>query len=318
MSKKIRDKIIPVFFALIVISGLLLLFYPIVSDMINSKTQSKTIKTYTDTVENMPQAQYDEEFRKAEKYNEKVYKAEDALIHPEKIEGYNEVLNVNHNGLMGYVTIPKINVKLGIYHGTNDAVLQEAAGHLEGSSVPIGGPNTHAVIVGHRGMISASLFTELDKMEVGDQFSITIFDKVMIYTVDQIKTVLPEEDKPLKIVDGKDYVTLQTCTPYGVNSHRLLVRGIRTGTTTVEDEEFDVEPGLASAITNKRNFIPLVIAAAIILAGIIARIIINKKSKKNNETSDVSEQTDDPTEPIEKEREKEIISEETESNTNTE
>lgn len=286
MSKKIREKILPIIFALSVISGLLLLFYPIISDVVNSKSQTKVISQYNEEVKSLSKENYDEEFEKAYAFNDMIYHMEDALYHPEKIEGYEDILNVTKNGIMGYVSIPKIDVKLGIYHGTNDTVLRGAVGHLKGSSLPVGGENTHAVIAAHRGMASASLFTDIDKLEIGDEFTITVLDKVLIYQVDQILTVLPEEDEPLRIIKGEDHVTLQTCTPYGVNSHRLLVRGVRTGTTTLENDDYNQDPSIITPLKNKRNLIPLIIAAIILVLGFIARQIVAhiRKGRSVNST----------------------------------
>lgn len=151
---------------------------------------------------------------------------------------------------MAFVSVPKINIKLPIYHGTNDAVLNGAVGHMKGSSFPVGGESTHSVIAAHRGMPNAGLFTDLDQLEVGDEFTITVFDKVLIYQVDKISTVLPEETSKLEIIQGEDHVTLQTCTPYGINSYRLLVRGVRTDTASVEDNDIVAEQTIASTLTN--------------------------------------------------------------------
>ena len=171
---------------------------------------------------------------KAVDYNERLAAMGVAGFYsPDRVEGYKEALNISGIGVMGYITIPKINVELPIYHGTSEGVLQIAVGHLEGSSLPIGGEGTHCVLSGHRGLPSANLFTHLDKLDVGDIFTITVLDKVLTYEVDQIRIVEPGEVGELQKVEGKDYCTLLTCTPYGINTHRLLVRGQRVA--NIED-----------------------------------------------------------------------------------
>ncbi|MCD8015560.1 MAG: class C sortase [Lachnospiraceae bacterium] len=202
------------------------LAYPTFSDWWNSKTQTHAIATYTETVDDMSEEEYTAMLEAAQAYNEMLYElgSSAALTQAEQIdEDYWDILDVSGTGIMGYITIDRINVNLPIYHGTDEGVLQIAAGHLEGSSLPIGGENTHSVISAHRGLPSSLLFTNLDKLEVGDTFTITVLDEVLTYEVDQITIVLPDEIEGLYIEEGKDYCTLMTCTPYGVNSHRLLV-----------------------------------------------------------------------------------------------
>lgn len=222
--KKNRSNIILI---LIFLVGLSVMLYPTVSDYINQKNQSRAVASYSEEVENLSDVDYQAYFDAADDYNRRLAETPDAFYRPEEVNGYADTLDVSGTGIMGYITIPKIGVELPVYHGTSDGVLQVAAGHLEGSSLPVGGAGTHAVISAHRGLPSAKLFTNLDELEVGDTFTITVLDRVLNYEVDQISIVLPTETDLLQPVEGKDYVTLMTCTPYGINTHRLLVRGKR-------------------------------------------------------------------------------------------
>lgn len=222
--KKNRSNIILI---LIFLVGLSVMLYPTVSDYVNQKNQSRAVASYSEEVENLSDVDYQAYFDAADDYNRRLAETPDAFYRPEEVSGYTDTLDVSGTGIMGYITISKIGVELPIYHGTSDGVLQVAAGHLEGSSLPVGGAGTHAVISAHRGLPSAKLFTNLDELEVGDTFTITVLDRVLIYEVDQISIVLPTETDLLQPVEGKDYVTLMTCTPYGINTHRLLVRGKR-------------------------------------------------------------------------------------------
>ena len=222
--KKNRSNIILI---LIFLVGLSVMLYPTVSDYVNQKNQSRAVASYSEEVENLSDVDYQAYFDAADDYNRRLAETPDAFYRPEKVSGYTDTLDVSGTGIMGYITISKIGVELPIYHGTSDGVLQVAAGHLEGSSLPVGGAGTHAVISAHRGLPSAKLFTNLDELEVGDTFTITVLDRVLTYEVDQISIVLPTETDLLQPVEGKDYVTLMTCTPYGINTHRLLVRGKR-------------------------------------------------------------------------------------------
>ena len=222
--KKNRSNIILI---LIFLVGLSVMLYPTVSDYINQKNQSRAVASYSEEVENLSDVDYQAYFDAADDYNRRLAETPDAFYRPEEVSGYTDTLDVSGTGIMGYITISKIGVELPVYHGTSDGVLQVAAGHLEGSSLPVGGAGPHAVISAHRGLPSAKLFTNLDELEVGDTFTITVLDRVLTYEVDQISIVLPTETDLLQPVEGKDYVTLMTCTPYGINTHRLLVRGKR-------------------------------------------------------------------------------------------
>lgn len=206
--------------------GLLILTYPMISDYFNQKTQSKVITDYESLLNNIEIKDYSLEFDKATDYNNRLKDLANPLLTYDTLNDYNDIFNINSNGMMGYITIDKIKVELPIYHGTSKDVLSTAVGHIEGTSIPVGGSYTHSVLSAHRGLPSSKLFTDLDKLEVGDIFTITVLDKILTYEVDKISIVKPNEIDELRI-DENDYVTLSTCTPYGINTHRLLVRGKR-------------------------------------------------------------------------------------------
>ncbi len=228
MKKFLKKHWTTIVLLLILCAGLCLLLYPTVSDWWNSMHQSRAIASYVEAVENISGEEGNALLEAAEKYNEKLaLEGVKFELSQEELEEYNSLLDPTGTGVMGYIQIPAIDVNLPIYHGTDEAVLQIAAGHLEGTSLPIGGESTHAAISGHRGLPSARLFTDLDKVVEGDIFTITILGQVVTYMVDQIRIVLPYEVSELSIEKGKDYCTLITCTPYGVNTHRILVRGTR-------------------------------------------------------------------------------------------
>ena len=219
-----RDKI-GILLVLMLLIGVCGLLYPSVSQYWNSKTQTRVVENYQDILSSLEQADYDEFFQEAEAYNAALAELPSPLFDYRQLEGYEDTLDVN--GIMGYVIIKKLGVELPIYHGISAEVLNVACGHLEGTSLPVGGESTHCVLSAHRGLPHAKLFTELDKMELGDTFQITVLDRTFTYQVDQIKVVRPDEINDVEIAEGKDYCTLLTCTPYGINSHRLLVRGNR-------------------------------------------------------------------------------------------
>lgn len=213
---------------LVFLIGLSLLLYPTASDWWNSFHQSHAIASYAEAVAEMDDVSYEQAWAQAQAYNETL-RSNNRRYQPteEETEQYEKLLNISGNGIMGYIEIPAIGVSLPIYHGTEDTVLQIAIGHIEGSSLPVGGPGTHCVVSGHRGLPSAKLFTDLDKLTEGDTFMLRVLDEVLTYEVDQIHIVEPHEVSLLEIEEGRDLCTLVTCTPYGVNSHRLLVRGHR-------------------------------------------------------------------------------------------
>ena len=221
-----RDKI-GIILVLMMFIGVCGLLYPAVSQYWNSKTQTRAVGNYQEILNSLKKEDYSMFFQEAEEYNEALGKLKSPLLDYRQLTGYEDILNINGNGIMGYISIAKLGVELPLYHGVSAEVLNIACGHLEGSSLPIGGESTHCILSAHRGLPHAKLFTELDKMELGDTFLITILDRPLTYQVDQIKIVRPNEIGDIQIIPGEDHCTLLTCTPYGVNSHRLLVRGTR-------------------------------------------------------------------------------------------
>lgn len=257
--------------------GLVLLLYPSVSEHINSLHQSRAIRNYNDISENMSEIQREAVFQAAHDYNSRLADTQGALFHPELVEGYDETLDITGTGIMGYIAIDKIKVQLPIYHSVDENVLQIAAGHLPGTSLPVGGVGTHSVLSGHRGLPSARLFTDLDKMELGDVFTVNVLSEVLTYQVDQIKVVKPHEVDDLAIDPTKDYCTLFTCTPYGINSHRLLVRGSRIETPEdmkifVANEVFIISPFIIA---------PIFAAPALLILFVVMMIRTSKSRKRS-------------------------------------
>lgn len=227
-KKRARINFSTILLLLILFVGISLLLYPTVSDYWNSFHQSRAIASYADAVAEVEEVDYGKMWQEAVEYNESLPgKSDRWILTDEEREHYNEILNIGGTGIMGYVEIPKINVALPIYHGVDEGILQIAIGHIEGSSLPVGGEGTHCVISGHRGLPSAKLFTDVDELEEGDIFMMRVLDETLTYEVDQIRIVEPSELQDLEIEEDKELCTLVTCTPYGVNSHRLLVRGHR-------------------------------------------------------------------------------------------
>ena len=262
---------------LIFVVGLSVILYPTVSNYVNQKNQSKAVAAYDEKVSKMTKEDYTEYFEKAENYNKELAEDPDALYTPDEIKGYEEILDITGTGVMGYVSIEKLNVKLPIYHGTEAEVLETACGHLKGTSFPIGGKSTHSVLSAHRGLPSAKLFTDLDKMEEGDTFTVTVLNRVLTYQVDKISIVKPAEVEGIQIQEGKDYCTLMSCTPYGINSERLLVRGHRIPTNEAKNlqvttEAFRIEPTLVATM----------MAVPILITLFIMMLIDQKKKKGEN------------------------------------
>lgn len=274
-----RKNLSTIILILIFLVGLSVMLYPSVSDAVNRKHQSRAVAGYAEKVEQLSDADYQTYFDAADVYNRQLNTTPNAFYKPDLVSGYAQTLDISGTGIMGYITIPKISVELPIYHGTDEGVLQVAAGHLEGSSLPVGGAGTHAVISAHRGLPSAKLFTNLDELEVGDRFTITVLNRVLTYEVDQISIVLPTEIDQLLPTEGMDYVTLMTCTPYGINTHRLLVRGKRVETTEsqkhirVAADAFRIEPIIVATILA----IPMLLAA---LVGVLVAPHLRKRSKR--------------------------------------
>ena len=256
--------------------GLSVMLYPTISDYVNQRNQSRAVANYAQSVDTMTDADYSAYFDAADAFNAQVAANENALYRPDQLSGYYDTLDITGTGIMGYITIAKIGVELPIYHGTSDSVLQIAAGHLEGTSLPVGGASTHAVISAHRGLPSAKLFTNLDQLEVGDTFTITVLDRVLTYEVDKITIVLPTQTDDLLVADGKDYVTLMTCTPYGINTHRLLVRSRRVETP----DQFKRIRVTAEALKIDPIIVAPVMALPMLLILLIGMLLSTRKRKK--------------------------------------
>lgn len=256
---------------LVFLTGLSLLLYPTVSDYWNSLRQSRAITQYAQQVADLDDDVYQRLLTDARSYNQALKKKANRYeMTDEERKEYESLLNVSGNGIIGYIEIPRIRCSLPIYHGTDETVLQIAIGHIEGSSLPVGGKGTHCVLSGHRGLPSAKLFTDLDKLEMGDTFTLRVLDETLTYQVDQIRIVEPHEMNELEIQEGKDYCTLVTCTPYGINTHRLLVRGHRTDniegakTIRVTADAMRIEPILAVPVAA----VPMLL---LLLAGLLVR-----------------------------------------------
>ena len=232
--------------------GICILLYPAFSEFWNSKTQSHAITDYESVLQNMQPEDYTAIFDQAHAYNKALSEMDYPLMNYGQVPGYYEAISLSESGMIGYLKIDRIGVELPIYHGTSSEVLNKGVGHLEGTSLPVGGENTHCVMSAHRGLPSAKLFTDLDRLEKGDTFQIIVLDQVLTYQVDFIKVIEPTNVVDLQIIEGGDYCTLFTCTPYGINTHRLLVRGIRIETIKekpviyVSNEAFQLEPLLVT------------------------------------------------------------------------
>lgn len=280
-----KQKIIPI---LIILFGFALLSYPFISNYMFEKSAGSTIKSYEKQAKTYDQKQKEQAFRKAEEYNKDLIKSVVQLTDPFKVKKsngetliYNNILNIDHSGVMGYLEIPCISVNLPIYHGTDAEILERGVGHLAASSIPVGGKSTHSVLTGHTGLSSAKLFTDLTEMKKEDLFFIHVLDRTLAYKVDQISVVRPEDTRKLQIVKGKDYVTLVTCTPYGVNDHRLLVRGVRT--KCVKKQRSSIRPRNQDSqwmrTYKKAIAIGLMIVTALILLGKVFQKLHRKKTE---------------------------------------
>lgn len=271
-----KGRLSTIILILVFLVGLSLLLYPTVSDYWNSLHQSQVIADYAKEVAKLDNDVYKKLWTDAKRYNKTLPdKPNRYVMTREEREEYEDLLDVSGNGIIGYIEIAKINCSLAIYHGTDEAVLQIAVGHIEGSSLPVGGESTHCVLSGHRGLPSAKLFTNLDKLTEGDTFVLRVLDETLTYEVDRILIVEPQDFSPLDIEEGKDYCTLVTCTPYGINSHRLMVRGHRvenaadSKTARVTADAIQIEPMLAA---------PLV-AVPVLLLLLIGLLIKTRKKK---------------------------------------
>ena len=241
-----------IFLTLGFLIGVCILLYPAFSNFWNSRIQSRAIANYESILDTLKPEDYTAIFEKADAYNKELYETDFPLRDYKNVSGYYENLSIADNDMIGYLKIERIGVELPIYHGTSEKVLSKGVGHLEGSSLPVGGENTHSVMSAHRGLPSSKLFTDLDRVEVGDTFQLVILDRVLTYQVDFIKVIEPTDVSDLQIISGGDYCTLFTCTPYGINTHRLLVRGVRVETIKekthiyVSNEAFRIEPMLVT------------------------------------------------------------------------
>lgn len=277
MNKK-SSLITTIIFTIMLIVGLLVMLYPIISNWWNSRVQSRAIANYEMAVNDMDDGEVEAMIAEAVEYNNKIAHLESPFTNYEQVAGYYDILDISGTGIMGYISIPSIQVEIPIYHGTSKSVLNVAAGHLEGSTIPIGGPTTHSVISAHRGLPSAKLFTDLDRLVVGDIFTINVLGEVYTYEVEEIHIVLPHEMDKLLIVPDEDLVTLMTCTPYAVNTHRLLLRSRRIETKYVSDAKVvsdatKVDPMLV---------VPLLSAPMVLL--LILYWVFGGKSKAPHET----------------------------------
>ncbi len=281
-EKKKRPKIVTILAILLLLVGLGIMLYPTFSDLYYRWTAQQQISQYNHVAE-ATQADYSELWAAAEEYNRQLAQRGSSITVSEEEQALIEqLLNPLGNGMMGYIDIPKISVHLPIYQDTEESALQAGAGFWLGTSLPTGGPSTHCVLTAHNGLVRAKMFTDLDQLEIGDTFSLSILDRVLTYEVDQILVTEPEDISPLQIVEGEDYVTLYTCTPYGVNTHRLLVRGHRIPNP---EEEETVDP--VQAVTGGMNLrekilTVLFLVAALLLLILAARLLISqiKKAKQ--------------------------------------
>lgn len=281
MKKKI-NRLTTFILILIFLAGLSLLLYPTVSDYWNSYTQSKTIASYVQNITNIDSEKYDSIIKSAQQYNASLKNRRNSyLLSEQQQKEYTELLDITGDGVMGYVDIPSVDITLPIYHGTSEKVLQTTVGHLEWTSLPVGGEDTHCVISGHRGLPSAKLFTDLDKLSEGDVFMLRVLDEVLTYQVDQIRIVEPTDTNDLKLVSGEDLCTLFTCTPYGVNSHRLLVRGHR-----IENIE---QSQSARVVSDAIRIDPIIVAPVVAIPMLLVLLVVLLLPKKSNGADIVKE-----------------------------
>ena len=272
-----KKKLPTILLVFVFLTGVALILYPTFADWWNSFHQSRAVASYMDSVSALDTERYEEILAEADAYNQKL--AETGVIwtlDEEQEKEYNDQLNINDSGIMGYIDIPKINITLPIYHGIDEEVLQVAIGHIAGSSLPVGGENTHCIVSGHRGLPSARLFTDLDKLVDGDTFTMTVLNRTVTYQVDQIRIVEPTDLSDFLIEEGKDYCTLVTCTPYGINTHRLLVRGHR-----VANAQGDA-PVIADAMQIETIYIAPFLAVPILILLVIGMFILTGRQQRRN------------------------------------
>ncbi len=271
-----KNRLSNILLIMIFFIGLSLLLYPTVSDYWNSLHQSRAVSSYAQKVATLDNSDYSELINQAREYNAEILNRKDyARMTEQEISQYTNALSVSGTGVMGYIEIPAIDCSLPIYHGVDESVLQIAIGHVEWSSLPIGGKSTHTVLSGHRGLPSAKLFSNLDKLSVGDTFTIKVLDETLTYEVDRILIVLPHETEALQISEGEDLCTLVTCTPYGINTHRLLVRGHR-----VENSEVELAVRVTADATQIEPLIMAPLVATPMLLVLLMWVMIPKKKKR--------------------------------------
>lgn len=279
-----RKKALLIVIAIVVLLiGIGIMLYPLISNLYENAYHSEVIQSYQEDVNALNNEQLQEELKKARRYNDALHDLilkEDPFTTEFEIQNvdYENLLNINRDGVMSYVEIPEIDVYLPIYHGTTDDVLERGVGHIINTSLPIGGKSTHCVISAHSGSPSATLFTRLDELKEGDEFYLYTLSEKLSYEVDQIKTVLPHETDDFRIVEGQDYVTLVTCTPYGINTHRLLVRGHRIANNISEETIVNQEHTVAPF-----DFTAYIIALIILILTLIAFLVLRRirKARKN-------------------------------------
>ena len=291
MKKKAskKNRITAILLVAVLLAGLSLLLYPLVSNYWNSIHQSQAIAAYMDDVAELDDGTYDALWEEAQGYNASLLENENRFFpDEEERQQYEQLLRISDDGIIGYIEIPSIDVTLPIYHGTSEEILQVAIGHIEGSSLPVGGLSTHCVISGHRGLPSSRLFTDIDQLSEGDIFTLLVLDEALTYEADQIRIVEPDDISLLEIKEGEDLCTLVTCTPYGVNSHRLLVRGHR-----VENQEATGFLRItADAMMIDSRFVAPVLAAPILLGIILFMVLRPLKRKKRRAAKGVKEVID--------------------------
>lgn len=285
-----KRKIANILFGILFLIGFGILIYPTVSDQWNTYRQNQLISSYESQVSDLTEEDFTDEWKKAEAFNSNLTQNNlygDVFGEDEKdirTTEYWKVLNVAGDGVLGYLSIPKINIKLAVYHGTADDVLQTGVGHLNGTKLPIGGESTHSVLAAHRGLPSARLFTDIDQMKKGDMFYIHVLDEILAYQVDEILDMVDKDDretldKALQIEQGKDQVTLFTCTPYGVNSHRLLVRGTRVPYNGEEEVETTVVDSMLKSVQNYYMLYLILGLSVTLLIILLMRYLFKRKSR---------------------------------------
>ena len=272
-----KGKIINIILVLMLLAGVVVVLYPTVSNWWKSLYATRAIASYVNAVEDLSDDEKAEMLEAARRYNESLPLGVRFTLSPEEYAVYERLLNVSGTGIMGFIQIPTIGVNLPVFHTVEDTVLQDAVGHIQGTSLPIGGETTHSVLSGHRGLPSARLLTDLDKVVEGDIFTVTVLDRTVTYLVDQILVVLPEETEALAIEKGEDYCTLVTCTPYGVNSHRLLVRGHRV------ENIYETEEVTQEALRLPSYLMFLAVGVPILFIALVIALLVFRKKKNQIE-----------------------------------